>query len=319
MVYKVMNSIQVLFSKVKKGNFFGGINGLNYFFPDQIGENKNIPPVVLTKIKLAEENLTFRKNPELLEKSVEETKTITLSHKEDIVTFEFAALEYSAPEKNQYAYMLENFNNKWINTGGLRSVTYTHLPPGDYIFRVKASNNDGVWNSEGLALELIIKPPWYGTWLALIIFGLGFALIVILLRRYEMARINLKNQLKYEKISTDSLRQIDQMKSQFFANISHEFRTPLTLILGQVDDVMSSEINTTEKSKLQVANRNARRLLKLINQLLDLSKLEAGNMELNSSQYNIVSFLKGLLYSFESMAASKEIDLLLNRNLTIFP
>jgi signal transduction histidine kinase/ligand-binding sensor domain-containing protein/CheY-like chemotaxis protein len=298
------------FFKSKKGElFFGGIKGLNYFFPEQIEENKNIPPVVLTKIKLAEKSLTFRKNPELLEKSVEETKKITLSHKEDIVTFEFAALEYSAPEKNQYAYMLENFNNKWINTDGLRSVTYTHLPPGDYIFRVRASNNDGVWNTEGLAVVLIIKPPWYRTWLALIIFALSLAFLVLLIRRYEMARINLKNQLKFEKISTDSLRQIDQMKSQFFANISHEFRTPLTLILGQVDNVMSSGIDTKEKSKLQVANRNARRLLKLINQLLDLSKLETGNMELNLSQYNIDGFLKGLLYSFESMAATQKITL----------
>ncbi len=296
--------------KSKTGEiFFGGIKGLNYFYPDQIEENKNIPPVVLTKIKLADENLSLKKNPGLLEKSVEETRKIVLSHKEDIVTFEFAALEYSAPEKNQYAYMLENFNNNWINTDGLRSVTYTHLPPGDYIFRVKASNNDGVWNSEGLALELVIKPPWYRTWLALIIFGLGLTYIVLMVRRYEMARINLKNQLKYEKISTDSLRQISQMKSQFFANISHEFRTPLTLILGQVDSVMTSDIDTIEKSKLQVANRNARRLLKLINQLLDLSKLETGNMELNSSQYDMVGFLKSLLYSFESMAAFRRITL----------
>ncbi|HPE76336.1 MAG TPA: two-component regulator propeller domain-containing protein [Draconibacterium sp.] len=298
------------FFKSRQGEiFFGGIKGLNYFFPDQITENKNMPPVVLTKIKLAEESLSVKRNPDLLEKSVGETQKITLSHKEDIVTFEFAALEYSAPEKNQYEYMLENFNDKWINTGGLRSVTYTHLPPGDYIFRVKASNNDGVWNSEGLALEVVVTPPWYRTWLALIIFGLGFTFVILLIRRYEMARINLKNQLEFEKISTDSLRHIAQMKSQFFANISHEFRTPLTLILGQVDSVMSSGINNSEKSKLQVANRNARRLLKLINQLLDLSKLETGKMELNSLQYNMVGFLKSLLFSFESMASSKKITL----------
>ncbi len=296
--------------KNKNGEiFFGGIKGLNYFFPARIKENKNIPPVVLTKIKLADKSLSLRSDPELLVKSVEETRKIVLSHKEDIITFEFAALEYSAPEKNQYAYMLENFNDKWINTGGLRSVTYTHLPPGNYIFRVKASNNDGVWNTDGLALDLKIKPPWYSSWLAVIIFGIGMTYIIFLLRRYELSRINLKNQLEYEKISTDSLRQVDQIKSQFFANISHEFRTPLTLILGQLDNILSSDIDVKEKSKLQVANRNARRLLKLINQLLDLSKLETRNMVLTPSQYNMDGFLKGMLYSFESIAASKKITL----------
>ena len=296
--------------KSKKGEIFlGGIKGLNYFFPSQIEENTNIPPVVLTKIKLADGSLSVRNNFGILERSVDETKKIVLTNKEDIVTFEFAALEYSAPEKNQYAYMLENFNDKWINLGNLRSVTYTHLPPGNYIFRVKASNNDGVWNTDGLALELVIKPPWYKTWLAFVVAGISLVFLIVFLRTYEMARNNLKNQLRYEKISTESLRQISQMKSQFFANISHEFRTPLTLILGQIDDVMSSDIDNREKLKLQVANRNARRLLKLINQLLDLSKLETGNMELKPAHCNIDVFLKGILYSFESMAASKNITL----------
>ena len=289
--------------------FFGGIKGLNYFFPEEIKENKDSPPIVLTKIKLADKSLSHKTDAEFLEKSVEETKRIVLSHKEDIITFEFAALEFSAPEKKQYAYMLENFNNNWVNSGSVRSATFTHLPPGDYIFRVKATNNDGVWSDNGIAVGLTVKPPWGNTWFAYIIYVVGLTLIIVLLRRYEMNRIRLKNQLKIEKVSADSLRQIDQMKSQFFANISHEFRTPLTLILGQLESVLSSDIDSKEKSKLLVANRNSRRLLTLINQLLDLSKLEAGNMELNASQYNIVSFLKSLFYSFESMAESKKIEL----------
>jgi signal transduction histidine kinase/ligand-binding sensor domain-containing protein/DNA-binding response OmpR family regulator len=296
--------------KSKSGElFFGGIKGLNYFFPDQIEENKNIPPVVLTEIKLAEKSLSLKNNPELLEKSVEETKKLTLSHKDDIVTFEFAALDFSASDQNQYEYMLENFNNKWINTGGVRSVTYTHLPPGNYIFRVRASNNDGVWNTEGIALELIIEPPWYKTWFAYILFGLILVVIVYFVRQYEKNRLLLKNQLKLEQVTADSLRQVDQMKSQFFANISHEFRTPLTLILGQLESVISEKAEPKEKSKLMVAQNNASRLLTLINQLLDLSKLENKSMELDVSQYNIVSFLKGVLFSFESLAESKKIEL----------
>jgi signal transduction histidine kinase/ligand-binding sensor domain-containing protein/DNA-binding response OmpR family regulator len=297
--------------KSKSGKiFFGGIKGLNYFYPGDIQENKNIPPVVLTKIKLAEKSLSLKTDPGLLEKSIEETKKLVLSHKDDIVTFEFAALEFSAPDKNQYSYMLENFSDKWINTGGVRSVTYTHLPPGNYIFRVRASNNDGVWNNDGLALDLIVTPPWYKTWLAYILFAAIFLSIVFLLRQYEKNRNNLKTQLKLEQVTAESLRQIDHVKSQFFANISHEFRTPLTLILGQVDNVISSGVEPRIKSKLQVANRNAQRLLKLINQLLDLSKLEAGIMQLEGAQYNMVSFLKSLLYSFDSIADSKKITLM---------
>ncbi len=147
-------------------------------------------------------------------------------------------------------------------------------------------------------------------WLVYLVYALSLGVFIFFIRRYEMNRINLRNQLKIEKVSSDTLRQLDQLKSRFFANISHEFRTPLTLILGQTESVMTSGIDIKEKVKLQVAVRNARRLLTLINQLLDLSKLESGNMEMEVSQYNIVSFLKNLLYSFESMAAAKKIDLL---------
>lgn len=146
--------------------------------------------------------------------------------------------------------------------------------------------------------------------IVVLFFGAVLVFFLFLIRRYEINRIKLGTQLKLEKVESDTLRQLDQLKSHFFANISHEFRTPLTLILGQIESVMASGIEIREKAKLQVANRNARRLLTLINQLLDLSKLEAGNMEMEVSQYNIVSFLKNLLYSFDSMAASKKIALL---------
>jgi signal transduction histidine kinase/DNA-binding response OmpR family regulator len=156
---------------------------------------------------------------------------------------------------------------------------------------------------------IIGTAPWWRSWWALSLDLLIFVTFLFLVRRYELNRIRLKNQLKLEKIESETLRNMDQVKSRFFANISHEFRTPLSLILGQVDSVMSSGIGSGEKAKLQVAERNARRLLELINQILDLSKLEAGSMKLNLSQHNIVSFLKGLFYSFESLAAYKNISL----------
>mgnify|MGYP000061885062 CR=1 FL=1 len=289
--------------------FFGGINGLNYFYPDDIKDNPNKPQIVFTNLKIRDRYISVKDENPVLQKSISETDLIILSHDDDVVTFEFSALDFSSPEKNQYAYKLENFNEDWINTGKMRSATFTNLSPGEYLLRVKASNNDGVWNEAGIALRLIVKPPWWNTWWAYFIYGLILLSGLYLMRRYELNRIKLKNQLKIEKVTTDSLRNLDQLKSHFFANISHEFRTPLTLVLGQIESVMASSLHTKEKAKLQVANRNARRLLTLINQLLDLSKLEAGSMEINAESHNIVSFLKSLFYSFESLAETQEIVL----------
>lgn len=301
------------FFKSKTGElFFGGIKGLNYFQGENIKNNPYKPNVVLTKLKIDNEPVSPGSTNPFLRKPLQTTEHITLSHNNDIITFEFAALDYSAPEKNQYAYKLENFNDTWINSGSVKSATYTNLPPGDYTFRVKASNNDGVWNETGTSMMLTITPPWWKTWWAYIFYtALVFASVWIL-RRYELNRIKLKNQLRIEKVESDSLRKLDQLKSQFFANISHEFRTPLTLILGEVESVMSSKIESSDKNKLQVADKNAKKLLTLINQLLDLSKIDAGNMDLNIEKNNLVSFLKNIFFSFESLSASKNILLLFN-------
>ncbi|HSP86933.1 MAG TPA: two-component regulator propeller domain-containing protein [Ignavibacteriaceae bacterium] len=298
------------FYKSKNGEFFfGGINGLNYFFPDKIKDNQYKPEITITGFRILNSSSSSKEKETAIQKNILGIKKIVLSYDEDFIQFEFAALDFSAPEKNQYAYKLENFNDDWIYSGSVRNATYTNLSPGEYIFHVKGSNNDGTWNEEGIKLTLIITPPWWNTWWSYILYGLLFLSGLYWIRRYELNRIHLKNQLKLEKVETDTLRNLDQVKSHFFANISHEFRTPLTLILGQIESVLSSNIENKEKGKLQVANRNARRLLTLINQLLDLSKLEAGSMELKAEQHNIVSFLKSLFFSFESLAESKKITL----------
>ncbi len=289
--------------------FFGGIKGLNYFYPIEIKDNPHIPNIVLTNLKLGDQYITNKSNNSILKKTISETTELVLTYGEDVITFEFASLDFSAPEKNRYAYKLENFNKDWIYSGPVHAATFTHLPFGEYVLRVKASNNDGIWNETGIALKLIITPPWWSTWWAYLLYAFALLSILYLIRRYELNRIKLKNQLKLEKVETDTLRNLDSLKSHFFANISHEFRTPLTLILGQVESVLSSNIETKEKGKLQVANRNARRLLTLINQLLDLSKLEAGSMELKAELHNIITFLKSVFFSFESLAESKKINL----------
>lgn len=222
------------------------------------------------------------------------------------ISFDFVGIETTRPLSVKYQYILEGFDNQWSKEGEESTVNYRNLPQGEYTFKLRAKSLHGVWSDE-IAYSFEVLSPWWFTWWAILIYAMAFLLILFRIRRYELNRIRLRNQLKLEKVTSDSLRNLDQMKSQFYANISHEFRTPLTLILGQIESVMSSDIDNREKGKLQVANRNARRLLKLINELLDLSKLEAGSMGLYAENNNIVPFLKNLFFSFESLAAQKKI------------
>jgi len=289
--------------------FFGGISGLNYFYPEKVTDNPNPPEIALTGFKIDDREITYQNSSGILGAPVPFVNNIQVNHNDDVLTFRFAALDYSAPEKNQYAYKLEGLSENWVELGNYASAIFTNIPHGEYILRIKASNNDGVWNEAGIGIGLIVTPPWWQTWWAYFIYVILFLAAGYSLRRYELKRYHLKNQLELDRVQIESLQKLDHLKSQFFANISHEFRTPLTLILGQIENVLTSDMDRKEKRKLEMATKNANRLLTLINQLLDLSKLEAGKMEVNKKQHNIVSFLKSLLYSFETLAESKEITL----------
>ncbi len=227
--------------------------------------------------------------------------------KNDIL-FQFTATSYDKPGSNLYQYYLEGENKDWSPWTPALQKEYTNLSGGQYKFHLRSKNIYGNIGKEDVFAFTILS-PWYFSWWSYVLYALIFLGLLFLIRRNELKRLNKKHTLELELIEYGKLKELDQLKSQFFANISHEFRTPLTLILGQIDSVMSSKIEVKEKGKLQVANRNANRLLTLINQLLDISKIEAGSMELKAEQHNIVSFLKSLFYSFESIAKSKKITL----------
>ena len=207
-----------------------------------------------------------------------------------------------------YQYYLEGNDKKWSDWTKATEKEYTNLSSGEYKFHVRSKNIYGKIGQE-VQFVFTILSPWYLSWWAYALYSLIFLGLLNLIRLSELKRIRKKHSHELELVEFQKLKELDQLKSQFFANISHEFRTPLTLILGQIDSVMSSTIEVKEKGKLQVANRNANRLLSLINQLLDLSKLEAKSMSLHTEQHNIVSFLKSLFFSFESLAESKKITL----------
>lgn len=241
-------------------------------------------------------------------KGISEKKAITLTHKNNIFSIGFAALSYREANKNQYAYQMEGFNDSWIPLGTDHQVTFTNLDPGNYVFRVRAANNDGLWNETPAELKITITPPWWKTVWAYLLYASIFLSVLLFWRNYELNRRQLKYDLEIRQVEAEKLQELDAVKSRFFANISHEFRTPLTLILGPVDKLIANTKREEDSRLLQLVERNAQRLQRLINQLLDISKLEAGKMKLEASQQDIVPFIKRIFYAFESLALHKSIQ-----------
>ena len=307
------------FTFLTRGPFFRDSRGYIYqggqmttergffrFHPDSIlGPNTTPPPVVLTEFEVR--NKSFA-----LDSNIGSKKYIALCYDQNFFSFWFSALDYNGPEKNQYAYMLEGIDDDWLYVGNRRYANYTGIPPGTYTFRVKGSNNDGYWNEQGASIRLTILPPPWKSWWAYTLYALALISLFILWRLYDLKRHRLKQALEIEKVEADKLKELDSLKSRFFANISHEFRTPLTLILGPLEKLIGKTEDPACVNDLNMIERNAKRLQRLINQLLNLSKLEAGEMKLIAGERNIVSLVRGYVHSFESLAKQKNIRLKFN-------
>ncbi len=278
--------------------FFGSLNGVVYFSPNQICSNKRPFPVYITGLKVMEK-------PRQVTDS-----TLVLKYNENFLSFEFAALTYVLPEQNQYAYQLVGVDKQWVRNVNQRYVTYPNLAPGDYTFRVKAANSDGIWNREEAAIHFVVQPPWWATWwanglYALLLVG-GFAGYI----RFYTNRIRQKQEMELSQRDARQLKVLDEMKSRFFSNITHELRTPLSLIIGPVVSLLNEDkVDQSTRQKLGLVQRNADKLLHLISQLLDLSKLEAGGMSISLLRGNATEFVEQLVDSFRQMADQKEVRL----------
>jgi signal transduction histidine kinase/ligand-binding sensor domain-containing protein/DNA-binding response OmpR family regulator len=289
--------------KTKKGEIIiGGINGFNIFNPNEILLKKpdSISPKI-TNIKLYNKKIFVGdtiNNRILLKKSLDKTENIIFKYNENYITFEFLALFFENPELVQYAYKMQGLDKDFLDVANRREVNYSNMLPGDYVFKVKASTDRQLENTQTTNIKFTILPPPWKTWWAYLLYLISGLLISFLILRFYTL-----------KIRQAQVRDLDQMKLQFFVNVSHEFRTPLTLILNPVDKILNNfngDPETTKKSALSI-QRSARRLLHLVNQLLDYRKMDAGMAPLRLEKGDVVKFSEDIFSLFKGVAAKKQI------------
>ena len=290
---------------------FGGAGGFNLFNPSTILPDRTIPSIVLTDLQLFNRSVNAGEKyggRVILPRAISETGAITLKSNEDVFAIEFAALNFLNPEKNKYAYKLEGFNKNWIYSDGkTRKATYTNLDPGTYTFYVKAANSDGVWNENAAALQVNILPPFWktpGAYLLYITLLLG---ILWFARRLTLQRARMRFEIEQQKQEALRMHELDMLKIRFFTNVSHEFRTPLSLILTPLDKIIRQAEDPGQRKQFQLIHRNARRLLNLVNQLLDFRKMEVQELKLNAMPGDIIKFCRDISYSFTDIAEKKNI------------
>ncbi|MCL5245520.1 response regulator [Cellulophaga sp. 20_2_10] len=300
--------------------FFGNYKGIDYFNPKDLNTNSSKPSLYLTGLKIFNKDVIPKEENSPLFKTITETKSIEFNYKQSVFTIDYTGISYTRPEKNQYAYYLEGFEKSWNYVGNQRSATYTNLDYGDYVFKLKAANNDGLWNETPLELKIKILPPWWKTNWALTLYVLLFILGVLLLNKITKNRIKEKELIKNERNQRIQQEELNKKKLQFFTNISHEFRTPLTLILNPLKDIMRDEtLNLPEKvkSKHSTIYRNSDRLFRLINELMDLRKLEFDKVRVRASELNLVDFTKNIVLFFKEEASNRNIFLTLDTEMSL--
>ncbi len=288
--------------------FLGTDNGMISFYPDSIRLNQYVAPIKITDFKI-QNRTVLPGDKSVLQKSITYMDKLELKHNQDHLSFEFAILNYLDPELNQYKYILEGLDKDWIYSGSRNFAIYSNLKPGNYTFRVTGSNNDGIWNPSGTSLGITINPPPWLTWWAYVVYGFILIGIILLYRRYLLSRTKLRTAVEIERMEKEKVEELDHMRSRFFANISHEFRTPLTLLLGPIEELTKNlpALSATNKGLLQTMKRNSQRLQHLVSQLLDISKLETGKVKIQVSEGNLTEFIRTIILSFLSLAESKNI------------
>ncbi len=300
--FTIKSGIQASSGKI----YVGTTNGFNAFYPKQLVTNHHVPQIAITDFQLFNQSVRL---DEYLQQDEKGQMQITLPYNKNAFGFDYTALSYYAPEKNEYAFCLVGFDKQWNQVGKKRKATYTNIPPGVYHFKVRASNNDGLWNEEGVSIRIVITPPfWLTNWFIFIYFVL-IILVLIGIYLYVKRYTERKNNAKIEKIRNEQEKEAYASKINFFTSIAHEIRTPVSLIIGPLEQIINKANQLPEKirEELTIIDRNSQRLLLLVNQLLDFRKIEQGTIQLHFSEQNIHELLLNVFDRFKPYVESKNI------------
>lgn len=288
--------------------FFGSKKGLTYFKPENIRESQYKAPIVFTGLKLFNKPVKINDRDGLLQQDFSMTPSVTFNYKQNVFTVEFALLNFLHPQKNRYEYKLEGLEDEWNHVVN-PSATYTNLDQGTYRLLVRAANNDGIWTEAPASLHIEILPPPWKTWWAYSLYIVALAGLLLFFANFIRVRAKLEHDLHLEQLAKERDKELHQLKLQFFTNISHEIRTPLTLIIGPLQNIIEKYASDNFLNRQLVnVKANADRMLRLVNQLMDLRKQETGKVKLQAAEGNIVKFVREIKLSFQEKAISRNID-----------
>jgi len=296
--------------------YFGGVNGITHFFPEHLIDNPYTPQAVINELKVS--NTTILPNDEsgILDQEISYTKTIQLKPTQNSFSLQFSVPNFLSMKHDIFAYKLEGVNQDWIYISDNQPVTYSNLNPGHYVFQVKAGNRDGKWSEEVRELHIQVLPFWWDTLLFKICIFLLAVLMVYLFIRFYTNRQKLKNELDLERLEQEKKEEINQTKLRFFINISHEFRTPLTLILSPLKELISKSTDKWSKNQMEIVMRNANKLLHLVDQLMDYRKADLGVFALKVRESDVSKQVDEQMELFDRLAKQKNIDFIYENSLS---
>ena len=300
--------------RLKNGNMvFGGDGGIIVVNPSAYRPKQNNANLMFSKLLIANREILAGENNSPLERDISVTDNLTLKYHQNIISFEFSLLSYINPQKHQYRYKMTGMDNEWFDLGSQNSVTFANLPPGDYQLHIQASNEDGIWGRTD-SIGITVLPPFWQTWYAYAFYFLCLVAISYLIRKVNLNKEKLKNKIALEQMKQENIRNLARRESEFhdmrlrfFTNISHEFRTPLTLILGPLERFMQKNEHPTG-AHLKLMYKNAERLKRLITQILDFRKMEAGDLKFEATWGDIVRFSLETAHLFIPLAQQKAIE-----------
>lgn len=303
-------------TKLSDGNIiFTGNNGITIFDPERMTVNPFVPPIVFKNLYINNDQVIPGDETQVLSEQLDIQRNIELNYSQTNISIEYSALNYVFSDQNQYIYKLEGFDKDWNRVGNRRIAYYTNLPAGEYKFIVRGSNNDDVWNDEGASLNIIVNPPYWKTWWAYAIYILFVLIVIYLVIKYLLERKRLQDDIKMKQAEAKAQEEFHQARSKLFTNFSHELRTPLTLIMSPLEDMATENLPPKTLERVNLMQNNARRLLRIVNNLMDFQKNESGTMRLKISEGDFVKFTKEMILFFRELALSRKIQFRYNHSM----